>query len=125
VILTKQEATFQLQTGYILQFFMQLESQEAVEKAVKLLRLATSSNPNEAAVAAAKAQEMIDRYKLGVLSADFDIGTNGEPDEPIKDFDNDLLDPGSRVATWKRCLIQHVSRANQCASYSTWNKGQM
>lgn len=37
---------------------------EALAKAAKLLRLAQSSNPHEASLAAAKAQDIMDRFKL-------------------------------------------------------------
>jgi len=67
--------------------------QEAIEKAAKLLRLATSPNVNEAALAAAKAQEIIDKYRLDVNDIDFDANTKREDSEPVKDFGyNDPLD---------------------------------
>lgn len=39
-------------------------TQTGIDKVEKLLRLSTSSNAHEAALAAAKAQELIDRYDL-------------------------------------------------------------
>lgn len=84
-------------------------------KAVKLLRLATSSNPNEAALAASRAQEIIDRYKLGALSLEYD---NMAPAEPIKDFGFDPLDPESKQhATWRSRLASAIAKNNQCKVY--------
>lgn len=91
--------------------------QEAVEKAVKLLRLAQSSNPNESALAAGKAQEIIDRFKLGALSAEFETNGHTEPAEPIQDFQADPLAPGKKLATWKWRLFVTIGKQNQCKGY--------
>jgi hypothetical protein len=99
-----------------------MTNQEAITKAVKLLRLSQSSNPNEAALAAGKAQEIIDRYKLGALSADFD--DNGHnPDEPIKDFGSDPIEPSGRLATWKWRLFSTITAQNQCKGYVSRSAG--
>lgn len=98
--------------------------EEAVAKAVKLLRLATSSNPNEAALAASKAQEIIDRHNI--QSAALTLAQNGraEPDEPIKDFGCDPLDPGvGKIATWTWRLFLVIGNANGCKGYAARNHG--
>ena len=88
---------------------------EAVAKAVKLLRLAQSSNPHESALAASRAQEIMDRFKLTGLSADLDTETAAEP---IADFCADLLDAGSSVMeTWRRRLAMTVAKCNECNGY--------
>lgn len=90
--------------------------QEAIEKAVKLLRLAQSSNQHEAALAASRAQEIMDRFKLEGLSADYATDAP-KPSEPIKDFCADLMDPGTQVETWKARLASVVAKVNECKIY--------
>ena len=100
---------------------------EAIDKAVKLLRLAQSSNPHEAALAASRAQEIMDRHKLEGLSADYDTDAlNRKPDEPIRDFKADLMDPGTQSETWKARLASTVADVNECKVYlnrtrATWD----
>lgn len=91
--------------------------QEAIEKAVKLLRLAQSSNQHEAALAASRAQEIMDRHKLEGLSADYDTDKPKQPDEPIADFKADLMDPSTQNATWKSRLAATVAKVNECKVY--------
>ncbi len=88
---------------------------EAIEKAVKLLRLAQSSNPHEAALAASRAQEIMDRFKLEGLSADFDPNTR--PAEAIEDFRADPLDSSSSIESWRARLCHHVATSNECKVY--------
>lgn len=86
-------------------------------KAVKLLRLAQSSNPHEAALAASRAQELMDRHKLTGLSADLDPDAAANA-EPIADFKADLMEGGSHVLdTWKCRLAMTVARQNECKVY--------
>jgi len=100
-----------------------MNHEEAMAKAVKLLRLATSSNANEAALAASRAQEIIDRYKLGSLSLDY----NGSAaQEPIKDFGFDPLDPDSkRHASWRTRLASSIAKNNQCKVYLQGGRGTL
>ncbi len=89
---------------------------EAVAKVSKLLRLATSSNPNEAALAASRAQEIMDRFKLEGITADFDSGQNTQ--EPIDDFKADLMDAeSSQLDTWRCRLASAVAACNECKIY--------
>jgi hypothetical protein len=93
--------------------------EEALSKAVKLLRLSQSSNPNEAALAASRAQEIIDRYKIESVALNY-AQANGErkPDEPIKDFKDDPLDAGSRkIAKWSWRLFLVIAKPNGCKGY--------
>ena len=57
-----------------------------VDKVRKLLRLAESPNANEAALAAAKAQELIDAHNLSAALLAYDEGS-AQPNEPIEDFE--------------------------------------
>lgn len=90
--------------------------QEALDKAMKLLRLSKSPVPAEAALAASKAQEIIDRYKLDVTGIDYDAQTAKEDSEPVKDFGyGDPLDDmaESYKVIWGLRLASVVARANQ------------
>jgi hypothetical protein len=89
---------------------------EALEKAAKLLRLAQSSNPHEAALAASRAQEIMDRFKL---TSDAVAGVGGEirSEEPIRNFAEDPLESGSKIDRWRAWLAMEVAKANQCKVY--------
>src|SRR5574340_1108320 len=93
----------------------QMTHEEAIAKAVKLLKLAQSDNPNEAALAAARAQEIMDRYKLEGLSADYNSAAPAEPDEPIVAF-GEPVEP-KQGSEWVVRLILALARANQCRIY--------
>lgn len=88
---------------------------EAIEKAVKLLRLSKSSNPNEAALAMSKAQEIMERFKIDAASLELDKPTQSA-DEPIKNFCDDPLD-SAKGGRWKGCLAVMLARQNQCKAY--------
>lgn len=94
---------------------------EAIQKAIKLLRLAKSDNPHEAALAAQRAQEIMDRYEVNQFMLDDD---NEEPVEPIKDFseNGEYLDrcKGKQLATWKNYLSAVVANANGCKTFIRW-----
>jgi hypothetical protein len=92
--------------------------ENVAEKVRKLLRLATSSNVNEAALAAAKAQQLIDEHNLtdALLSIDSE---QREPDESIEDFGRKgaPLDTGKKLDRWRWYLASTLLRANGCAGY--------
>jgi hypothetical protein len=92
------------------------ESQHAaaMRKAAALLRLAQSDNPHEAALAASRAQEIIDRYKLNLAA--LDSTPSEEPAEEIRNFKDDPLDNGG---LWKALLAQAVANVNQCKVYTS------
>jgi hypothetical protein len=69
-----------------------------IEKVQKLLALSNSSNPNEAAAAAAKANQLIDQYRLS--AEDF---ATGEFD-PLTE-DSDYIYQTGKVTPWKSILI--------------------
>lgn len=89
---------------------------EAVSKAVRLLRLAQSDNPHEAALAAAKAQEIIDRYKLTGITEESSIPV---VEEPIRDFEAPLDGTTGNMARWRVMLASTLAKANQSRVY-TW-----
>lgn len=93
-----------------------MTKQEAIAKAAKLLRLATSSNPHEAALAASRAQEIIDKHNLSMGDVN-NTEQQTEDNEPIVNFGQDYLDasgPGSPTCTYKVKLCSGIARANQC-----------
>ena len=91
---------------------------EAIRKAMGCLRLAKSSNQAEAALAAAKAQEIIDKYKLDVTGLDYDKQEDARDKEQIKDFGNDpLADVDRSITKWKAVLASAIARQNQCKIY--------
>lgn len=96
---------------------------EALEKVRKLLRLAKSDNPNEAATAAAHAQAIMDRH--GIEQAALDMATNA-PDEPIRDFaqmpEGSLTDVG--VTRWHTTLALYVAKHNLCGVYVSGSRGR-
>lgn len=95
------------------------ERAAAMEKAAKLLRLAQSDNPNEAALAAARAQEIIDRYKLNAAALASEAeGTTAEEAEEIRNYEDDPLSYESRKVTWKIVLAMALAEANQCMAYT-------
>lgn len=89
---------------------------EALARVAKLLRLAKSDNPNEAAVAAAMAQEIMDRFKLQAADVELDGKPKApEPDEPIRNFGAVPLD--TVAGTWRVRLAVAIAAANQCKPY--------
>lgn len=97
---------------------------EAVDKVAKLLRLSKSSNENEAALAASRAQEIMDRYKIDILGVDENNTENGKAPEPI--IDNALgeeLESGARLASWKWRLFVTIGKHNQCKGYKGFSGG--
>lgn len=91
-----------------------------IDKVRKLLWLAESPNANEAALAAAKAQQLIDEHNLSAALLSLDGGASAEPDEPIEDFyrKGAPLDSQPRLETWRDRLATVVARANGCRTYA-------
>jgi hypothetical protein len=75
-----------------------------IDKIKKLLALSTSSNPHEAALAAAKAQEMLARYNLEVSQV--------QTSEPVSRYEQTALSTGPRV--WRRQLLHIIAKYNFC-----------
>src|SRR6266446_4339831 len=91
---------------------------EALDKVRKLLRLATSANTNEAAAAAAKAQELIDRYQLTAALLTLDAATSIS-EEPIEDFaaKGAPLDDRPRIGRWTSWLASRIAYYNGAKVY--------
>lgn len=97
--------------------------EEALLKVQKLLKLTASSNVNEAASAAARAQEIMDRFGIEKAAAEL-AGTEGQ--EPILDHGkshDSALDGGGRVERWRVVLGMGMATANGCMLYSSRKRG--
>lgn len=93
--------------------------EEALDKVGKLLRLSTSSNPNEAALAASRAQEIMSRFKIDQAALAYDQNGKAEVREEIKDFGFDPIHRSNRLSRWRAALARHLARANACKLYMT------
>jgi hypothetical protein len=91
---------------------------EAIQKVIKLLSLSKSDNPHEAALAAQRAQEILDRYEISQFMLD------GTITEDIQDFSKqgEYLEKckGKQLQTWKSYLSAVVSTANGCKTFVRW-----
>ncbi|MFK7927262.1 MAG: DUF2786 domain-containing protein [Myxococcota bacterium] len=83
-----------------------------LDRVRKLLALATSSNAHEAAAAAARAQEIIDKYRLEQW-----LVTNEPEADPIIDARDQPLEVSRRVRRWKSALASVLACANGCVAY--------
>lgn len=106
---------------------------QAIRQVAKLLKLAEHANTNaeEAATAAAKAQDIMTRFKISRLSVETGNGVSagdGDQDEAIVNFATvgaPLIAPTDRLARWLGQLAVVVARANQCVAYAnTTAKGK-
>jgi hypothetical protein len=93
------------------------ETPAALAKVRKLLALATSSNPHEAALAAARAQAMIEAHRLERwLTAERDV--EADPD-PITDARDAPLEVARKLRKWKVALASALADVNDCVAYVT------
>lgn len=83
-----------------------------VEKIQKLLRLAQSSNPNEAALAAAKAQELMVKYAVEEADLAQRQGNKAEPIE-VERFNLGY----KRIPLWLPILAQAISKSFFCRMF--------
>jgi hypothetical protein len=89
---------------------MEPDLDKVIDRVRKLMALADSDNPNEAATAAAAAQRLIDLHRLSQTQIDQgpDPGPNYDPHKPLL--------RGSHLLKWKRVLLNVMARANSCAT---------
>lgn len=80
------------------------------ERIEKLLRLSLSSNPNESALAAAKAVELMEKYSLSRSDLD-------KKKIIVKEIEIEY----ARVPGWLRILYSNIARINGC--YMVWKSG--
>lgn len=84
---------------------MQSDITPILSKIKKLLALSTSSNPNEAALAAAKAQELLMQHNLTMSQV--------QTQEPSS-YERSTVQTGKRV--WRRLLLTTIAQNNFCES---------
>ncbi|MEM6989515.1 MAG: DUF2786 domain-containing protein [Myxococcota bacterium] len=88
----------------------------ALGRVRKLLALATSPNPHEAALAAARAQALIEAHRLQAW-IDAEQAVQHDPD-PIVDARDEPLEVGRRIRKWKSALATTLAQANGCVAYT-------
>ena len=82
-----------------------------LDRVHKLLALATSPNVHEAALAAARAQALIDAHRLHDLLA-------GAPDDdPITDGADAPLEVARRLRRWRVALASELAALHGCVAY--------
>ena len=91
-------------------------NQQLIAKIKKLLALATSSNENEATIAAAKASLLLAQYNLSLA----DLGTDEK--EEIRET---VIETTSRTVTWKIILLSGIAEANSCEAMRNTDTGNM
>ena len=87
-----------------------------VEKINKLLALATSSNENEAAVAAQKASLLLAQYNLSLA----DLGS-----DDLTDIIELVVETTTRFISWKMLLLCGIAEANGCKAFRNGYSGKM
>lgn len=90
--------------------------EQAIDKARKLLALATSDNEHEAALAAAAAERILARHELGLDALEVPEDEQPEDaDEECQRWDDPL--PGSGSASWRGVLALGIARAHGCFAF--------
>lgn len=90
----------------------------AIDRARKLLALSHSDNPHEAAQAAQRAQELLDRFAIS--RAMLDNAESGDGDEVSSSADSDTpLHQARCIAVWISILAKAVAEVNQCRAYTS------
>jgi len=88
----------------------------ALARVRKLLALANSPNPHEAAVAAARAQALIETHRLQAwLHAEQQVE---EDPDPIVDARDAPLETSRRLRKWKVALAGALAEVNGCIAYT-------
>lgn len=93
---------------------------EAIQKALKLLKLAGSCYPEEAALAAQRAQEILDRYEISSAMLQEAGEAPTEPEEEIVNFQGhaapvDIM--GQNLSWWAVYLAGHLAKVNACCIF--------
>lgn len=88
--------------------------QSIIEKISNLRKLSTSSNANEAAVAAAMADKLIAKYRLSEAELEIKEEKISQPE-----FDDGFVYETKRITKWKNSLILFLSKHYGCAVYNS------
>jgi hypothetical protein len=95
---------------------------EVLDRIRKLMKLAGNNpNANEAALAAAKAQELMLRWKLDCATFSLDESAVEEPVQGY--YDHDPLFHGVRIASWRKRLFTVICNNNACKPIITTRRG--
>jgi hypothetical protein len=89
-----------------------MDTKSVIDKVNKLLALSKSANANEAAVAAAMANRLIDQYRLSQSDL-----TQEQEDALIED--SDYLYETGRIVRWKSSLAYILSKHYGCALFNS------
>lgn len=89
------------------------DTERLLERVRKLLALATSPNVHEAALAAARAQELIDRHRLQRL-----LDAEQEAEEAIEAAREEPLMEARRIRKWRSVLAAALAELNGCIAYT-------
>lgn len=88
------------------------ETDKILDRVHKLLALSASSNVHEAALAAARAQRLIETHRLhGLLRKE-------QAAEPIEDARTEPLVAARRIRKWKQVLASALAELNGCLTYT-------
>ncbi|MEE9386567.1 MAG: DUF2786 domain-containing protein [Nannocystaceae bacterium] len=89
-----------------------------LDRVRKLLRLATSDNLNEAANAAARAQDLVDRHRIDALARQrLELEASGNATDGIVDARDRPIDSSKRLRRWKTFLAQQLGPIHDCRVY--------
>ncbi len=88
-------------------------AENILEKIRRLLALATSSNVNEASVAAAKAQELMMRHRISQIEVETADDSRDDDDQIV---DSEVMSTRSTIP-WRQGLIAGLAKANGCETY--------
>lgn len=89
--------------------------EEIVEKVKKLLKLSGSSNTNEAASAAAKAQELMDRFEIEIAALQSESPKDTIIKENIEEHND--FEQGGRIERWRGFILNALCKTNHCSTY--------
>ncbi|TPV93706.1 MAG: DUF2786 domain-containing protein [Myxococcales bacterium FL481] len=87
-----------------------------LERVRKLLRLATSDNVHEAANAAARAQELIDRHRIDALTR-ANLSRDPFDDTTVVEAIDEPLECSKRLRKWKVFLATSLAPTQNCRVY--------
>lgn len=91
-----------------------------LDRARKLLALAGSPNPHEAAAAAARANALIREHRLEAWLADEQLAES----DPIEDDRAHPIDAARRIRPWRAALAGVLASANGCLAYTLATPGR-
>lgn len=90
-----------------------MELSSVISRVQKLLALSTSSNANEAAIAAAKANKLIDEYRL----TESELNVNNPNNDPLIEDDSYIYETG-RIIPWKNYLVSVLTDHYGCTCFN-------